>query len=341
MAGESFPIVNPGLPRARSPSQGPMSTTPMESEAAGDIFLSLTGDPPSIPSKYFYDDRGSELFDAITELPEYYPTRSEQGLLDRVSDEIAGAVQATELAELGAGSARKTRRLIQAMTRGNGRLRYIPMDISQFALREAEESVGREFPGVEVKGIRCDYTRSLEALNPLPGSLTAFLGSTIGNFPRPRAVRLLRRLRSRLHPGDHFLLGVDLVKPVEILEAAYNDAQGVTAAFNKNILKVVNREAQGNFRPDDFQHLAFFNEMESQIEMHLVARKPVRVRLERFDLDMALEPGDGIRTEISRKFTEASCAGLLKDGGFHLERWFASEDNYFGLALARAMDKGE
>ena len=317
-----------------------MPPSPAMAEAQ-DILLGLTRLPRSIPSKYFYDDHGSALFDAITELPEYYPTRAEQGLLDRVADEIAGAVQATELAELGAGSARKTRRLIRAMTRGNGRFCYTPMDISPYALQEAESSVSREFPGVEVKGIRCDYTRSLEALDPLPGSLTAFLGSTIGNFTRTRAVRLLRRLRSRLHPGDYFLLGVDLVKPVEILEEAYNDAQGITAEFNKNILRVVNREAQGNFRPEDFQHLAFFNERESQIEMHLVARKTVRVRLERFDLDMALEPGDGIRTEISRKFTEASCAGLLKDGGFRLERWFASEDNYFGLALARAMDEEE
>ncbi|MGM0669585.1 MAG: L-histidine N(alpha)-methyltransferase [Gemmatimonadota bacterium] len=337
--------ANPTKADVNQLSRGPESTLRegdrRDSVESHDIVVGLTASPAHIPSKYFYDDRGSALFDAITELPEYYPARTEQALLDRVSDRVAGLTGATQLTELGAGSARKTRLLIRALQSGNGRrsgnrrLRYTPLDISRYALREAERSIREECPGVEVRGIRCDYTHSLEALDPPPGSLTVFLGSTIGNFPRDRAVRLLRRLRERLHPGDQFLLGVDLVKPVGILEAAYNDARGVTAEFNKNILRVVNGEAGGNFDPGDFDHLAFFNTQESQIEMHLVARRRVIARLERFNLDLDMEPGDRIRTEISRKFTRETCSSLLADSGFRVEHWFPSENEYFGLALAR------
>ncbi len=206
-------IGDSGLSHEASPSFEPMSPPPEEEN----ICLSLMGTPPSLPSKYFYDDRGSQLFDAITRLPEYYLTRMEEALLGQVSDRIAELVPARRLTELGAGTARKTRLLIQALTAPNGTLHFSPLDISEYALGEAKRTVGREFPGVKVEGIRCDYTRSLEALTPEPGSLTLFLGSTIGNFTHHRGVALLRRLRDRLHPGDHLLLGVDLVKPVEIL----------------------------------------------------------------------------------------------------------------------------
>ena len=333
LAGDRPPNGSPELSWDTSPLSKPSSVAPEPK----DIYLSLTGTPPSLPSKYFYDDRGSKLFDAITRLPEYYPTRREQALLEEVSGRIADLIPATRLTELGAGTARKTRLLIQALLARNGTLHFTPLDISEYALVEASRSVGRDFPAVRVEGIRCDYTRSLEDLAPNPGSLTLFLGSTIGNFSHQRGAALLRRLRNRLHPGDHLLLGVDLVKPVEILEAAYNDAQGVTAEFNKNILRVVNREAGGDFRLGDFQHLAFFNGVESQIEMHLLARRQVTVHLERLGLDLTLREGDRIRTEISRKFTRESCGSLLAAGGFRLERWFTEEEEYFGLALARAV----
>jgi L-histidine Nalpha-methyltransferase len=332
LAGDRPPHGSPEPSWDTTPLSEPVSAAPAPEEE--DIYLSLTGTPPSLPSKYFYDDRGSKLFDAITRLPEYYPTRMEEALLEQVSDQIADLASATRLTELGAGTARKTRLLIQALMARNGTLHFTPLDISEYALGEAKRTVGRDFPGVRVEGIRCDYTHSLEALAPDPGSLTLFLGSTIGNFTHHRGVTLLRRLRDRLHPGDHLLLGVDLVKPVEILEAAYNDVQGVTAEFNRNILRVVNRKAAGNFRPDDFQHLAFFNEAESQIEMHLLARRHVTVRLERLGLDLTLKKGDGIRTEISRKFTRDSCEKLLEASGFCMEGWFTSEEEYFGLALA-------
>lgn len=331
------PLVKGGTRSPRDLDPVPNLPMPEEAPEAQDIYLGLIGNPPSLPSKYFYDDRGSALFDEITRLPEYYPTRTEEALLGAVSERIAEIAAVNRMTELGAGTARKTRLLIRAIKARTPSLHFTPMDISAFALREAERSLGREFPEVEVTGIRCDYTRSLEALSPGPGSLTLFLGSTIGNFTHEKGVRLLRRLRARLHPGDLFLLGVDLVKPVEVLEAAYNDAQGVTAEFNRNILRVVNRKTRGNFRPDDFKHLAFFSFKESQIEMHLVARRPVTVRLERFDLEMALEEGARIRTEISRKFTRESCDCLLEDGGFRMEHWFPSKDDYFGLALAQVV----
>lgn len=299
-----------------------------------ELFEGLSQRPLSIPSKYFYDDRGSALFDSICDLPEYYLTRSEQTLLDQRSEEIARLTQAAELVELGAGTARKTRHLIESLLERGFGLHYAPLDISRYALDLAEASLSQEFPELYITGIECDYTKTLQPLKPDPGCLAVFLGSTIGNFTHASGVDLLRRLRGRLSLGDWFLLGVDLVKPVEILEAAYNDEAGITARFNKNILRVVNREAGGDFDPADFEHLAFFNDKKNQIEMHLVARIDTQVRLEVFDLDLEIEAKERIHTEISRKFTRESLDELLREAGFELRRWFPSDDGYFGLALA-------
>lgn len=295
----------------------------------------LSSRPLSIPSKYFYDDRGSALFDIITELPEYYPTRVEQALLDQVAPRIAELRPVDHLLELGAGSARKTRRLIAAfLARGEG-LRYTPLDISSYALAQAEASLGEEFPELQIQGVQCDYTQSLEPIRPEPDSLTLFLGSTIGNFTHRQGVALLSRLRDRLGEGDGVLVGVDLVKPVSVLEAAYNDSEGVTAEFNRNILRVVNQQAGADFDPSDFEHLAFFNAAKSRIEMHLVARRRVRARLEACGLELDIVPGERILTEISRKFTRTSTELLLEEAGFELDHWFLSEESYFALALGR------
>ncbi len=296
----------------------------------------LSHRPLSIPSKYFYDDRGSALFDAICECPEYYLTRSEKALLDQHSGAIAAITRANELVELGAGTARKTGHLIRSLLdRGNG-LHYTPLDISRFALDEAEFSLSQDFPELSVTGVLCDYTEGLEALDPDPGCLAVFLGSTVGNFSHASGVALLRRLRDRLAPGDWFLLGVDLVKPIEILEAAYNDEAGVTSEFNKNILRAVNREVGGDFDPDEFEHQAVYNRRENQIEMYVVAESDTRVNLEALDLRLEIEAGERIRTEISRKFTRDSTVELLADSGFDLHQWFLSNDGYFALALAVA-----
>jgi L-histidine N-alpha-methyltransferase len=282
-----------------------------------DLYEGLSRRPLAIPSKYFYDDRGSALFDAICELPEYYPTRTEQALLDSVSAQIAQRTGARHLAELGAGTARKTRVLIRALLREVEALRYSPLDISRYALEQAAAALSGEFPQLEITGIRCDYTAELAALEAGPGCLAVFLGSSIGNFTHLAGVALLRRLRNRLKGGDWFLMGVDLVKSPRILEAAYNDSAGVTAAFNRNILRVVNREVGADFDPTDFRHLAFYDREAQQIEMHLVARRDVRVRLQ----------GD-------------STARLLVDAGFHLEQWFVPENGYVALALARVVAEG-
>lgn len=303
-----------------------------------ELAAGLRSTPRSIPSKYFYDDRGSELFDAICDLPEYYPTRAEQALLDESAPQIAKTTRANELVELGSGTARKTRTLISALlARGQG-LHYAPLDISEYALEEAVSAVSVEFPHVRLEPIVCDYTQSLEALDPDPGCLVAFLGSTIGNFPNDQAVALLRRLRARLAAGDWLLLGLDLVKPIEVLEAAYNDDAGLTADFNRNILRAVNREVAANFDPNAFDHLAFFNSVASQIEMHLVARSDQSVQLEALGLEIDLSKGDRIRTEVSRKFTLRSTVGLLAEAGFALHRWFPSPERYFALALASVAD---
>ena len=300
-----------------------------------DLFAGLRRPPRSISSKYFYDDRGSALFDAICDAPEYYLTDAEQELLERVAPRIAEITRATELIELGSGTARKTRTLIAALLGVRPELHYAPLDISPFALEQAA-AVAREFSGVRVTEVVCDYTRSLDALEPDPGCLAAFLGSTIGNFTHERGVELLRRLRRRLAPGDWFLLGVDLVKPVEVLEAAYNDEEGITAEFNRNILRVVNREIGADFDPEAFDHLAFFDPNASRIEMHLVSRRDQSVRLADLDLEIDIARGERIHTEISRKFTRASAERLLTESGFAPRRWFTSANDYFALALGSA-----
>lgn len=305
-----------------------------------ELLSGLSARPLSIPSKYFYDDRGSALFDAICDLPEYYPTRTEQKLLDEVSSEIAGITRANELVELGSGTARKTRTLIAALLERGAGLHYAPLDISEYALEQAAAAVAEEFPDVLVTPIVCDYTRDLDVFDPDPGTLVVFLGSTIGNFTRSQAVALLRRLRERLAPGDSLLLGLDLVKPVELLEAAYNDSVGLTAEFNRNILDVVNVEVNGDFDPQAYDHLAFFDRSESRIEMHLVARRAHTVRLADLDLEIEIAAGEHILTEISRKFTRESTSEMLVGAGFAMSRWFVSDDRYFALALSAAVEAG-
>lgn len=302
---------------------------------ASDLLAGLRARPRSIPSRYFYDETGSALFDAICDLPEYYLTRSEEALLVNFAPEIAQRTGARELVELGSGTARKTTILIEALLAGRRDLRYTPLDISEYALESAAARVRERFPRVEVRGVVCDYTKSLDALDPGPDCLAAFLGSTIGNFGHDAGVELLRRLRERLAPGDFFLLGADLVKDAAVLDAAYNDAAGITARFNKNILLAVNREVAGDFDPEAFGHLAFFDRQASQIEMHLVSRRRQQVRLRAVDLELTIDEGERIRTEISRKFTRESAERLLQEAGFTPFRWFTPEDRFFALALAR------
>jgi iron(II)-dependent oxidoreductase len=302
---------------------------------AEDVRAGLTSELKQIPPKYFYDERGSELFDRITSLPEYYPTRAEREILNRRAPEIVRDSRAAELVELGSGSASKTRALLYAMA-GEGTLRrYVPLDVSQATVESCAAELTELYPGLEVHGVVGDFGRDLARVPDGQRRLFAFLGGTIGNlFPDERAA-FLTRLRTMMLPGDRLLIGTDLVKDRSVLEAAYNDTQGVTAEFNRNVLRVVNDGLGANFEPEAFEHVAFFDEANSWIEMRLRANGAQDVRIEGADLELTFEDGDEIRTEISAKFTRDAVETELRVAGLRLEHFFTDENGLFGLAVAR------
>lgn len=300
-----------------------------------DLLEGLTSDPKRIPSKYFYDQKGSDLFDRICETAEYYPTRTEARLLDQAAPDIARTTASGELVELGSGSARKTGALLRAMNRCVGRVSYMPMDISEDALDAASSRVRGEFPDVEIKAVVCDYTRGMNGVRIGANGIVAFLGSTIGNFRDFEVDRLLTSLHGAYTAGGWILVGADLVKPESILDAAYNDSEGLTEAFNRNILDVVNDIAVANFDPESFDHLAFFHEAESRVEMHLVARHDMAIHLGAHDRIIQVRSGERILTEISRKFTRRSVDELLSRNGFEPVHWYTDEPAWMGMALAR------
>ncbi len=301
---------------------------------ADDVREGLTGKQKQLPPKYFYDTRGSELFDRITTLPEYYPTRCEREILNRRAPEIVRGSRAAELIELGSGSASKTRALLYAMA-GEGTLRrYVPLDVSQATVESCATELSELYPGLEVHGVVGDFDRDLDRVPVGERRLFAFLGGTIGNlFPDERAAFLVR-LRELMRPGDRLLIGTDLVKDRSVLEAAYNDRQGVTAEFNRNVLRVVNDGLGGNFAPEAFEHVAFFDEANSWIEMRLRANGAQTVRIEGADLEVTFRDGDEIRTEISAKFTEGAVQSELIDAGLELESFYTDDGGLFGLAMA-------
>ncbi len=291
--------------------------------------------PRRIPSRYFYDRRGSELFEAITELPEYYPTRAETALLEAHADEIARATGAEELVELGSGAASKTRILLDALARAGNLRTYVPLDVSEAMVRRSAEELAAAYPELTVHGLVADFHHHLDHIPPGEPRLVIFLGSTIGNLRPAEAVAFLRGIAAPMAPGDFFLLGVDLVKETAVIEAAYNDAAGLTAEFNRNILRVVNRLAGGDFEPDRFAHRAFFDPANRWIEMRLVARGAQTVRLPKLDLTLELADGEELLTEISCKYERRQVERMLARGGFSLDRWFTDDERLFGLALAR------
>lgn len=295
----------------------------------------LTGKPRRIPSRYFYDAAGSQLFDQITRLPEYYLTRAEAALLESRASWIIERTEATELVELGSGTSTKTRILLDAMAEAGRLRRYIPFDVSEPAVREAATTLAEHYPELEIHGVIGEFDRDLTCIPPGERRLVLLIGSTIGNFELPEATELLQRIAKPMAPGDWFLLGADLVKDVAILEAAYNDSRGVTARFNLNILEVVNATFGGDFRTDLYAHRAFYNPEREWIEMHLVARRGHPVRLADLDLSLEIETGEEILTEISCKYRRVVVEGLLAAGGFELTDWLTDSDRLFALALAR------
>ncbi len=308
------------------------------SSLADDVRRGLAQPQKSVPCKYFYDDRGSRLFDQICDLPEYYPTRTEDALLRQCADEIVALVRPSDVIELGSGASRKTRVLLDACTRGGAPLTYIPMDVSESMLRRSAVALRAAYPELRVHAIVGDYEQHLERIPSGRRRLLVFLGGTIGNFRREQAVVFVRAVRRQLSPGDFVLIGMDLVKPVDILNAAYNDAAGVTAEFNRNVLHVINRDLGGDFDPAAFAHLAFFNGEESQIEMHLRAEGEQQVRIAALDLQVSVAAGETIHTEISRKFSRAEALSLFAAARCRIERWYTPENQWFALALARVED---
>jgi L-histidine N-alpha-methyltransferase len=299
-----------------------------------DVERGLTSSPKELPPKWFYDERGSQLFDEITRLPEYYPTRREREILVARSSEIATLASPHSLVELGSGTSEKTRILLDAL-RAHGSLRtFVPFDVSEQTLRDAATGIEGSYPGLEVHAVVGDFDRHLAEIPNGGRRLVAFLGGTIGNFGPVDRAGFLKELAASLEPDDHLLIGFDLVKDVERLEAAYNDATGVTAEFNRNVLHVINRELGADFDADAFEHRAIFDRDEEWIEMRLIARGPQRVRVEGLSLDVTFTDGERMRTEISAKFTPGRIERELSGAGFAPVRSWTDQRGDFALALA-------
>lgn len=301
---------------------------------AEDVRAGLLEPPRMLPPKYFYDAHGSALFDRICETEEYYPTRTEDALLAQYAGNIIGQVSPRHILELGSGTSRKTRHLLSAFGNQDSAV-YWPFDVCREVLEQTVERLGTDYPWLEINPLWGDYSAGLENL-PCPdgGCLYVFLGGTLGNFDELEAIAFLTELSSRMSGDDRLLLGLDRVKPDAVLCAAYDDAEGVTAAFNRNLLSVLNRELDGNFRPEVFDHRAIYNEEKARIEMYLVADGPQEVYLESIDTMLRFEPGETILTEISRKFTLETATRLLYRAGFDVEQHYSPENQYFSLLIA-------
>ena len=299
-----------------------------------DVLRGLTSEPKSLPPKYFYDARGSALFERITRLPEYYLTRVEQGLIEAHAKEIMARVSPREVIELGPGSMTKIRPLFNAQSAPDTLCRYIPFDVDEQMVRSAAKTLVKSYPSLYVHGVVGDFEQHLGHVPaPIGRRLVVFFGSTIGNLDPPARRDFLVQVRRLLVSEDRLLLGVDLVKASAILEAAYNDPGGVTVEFNRNILRVVNRAVHANFEPGSFQHYAYYNRQASRIEMHLVPTSAQTVRLKDLALSIRISPEESIWTESSYKFTRESTRAMLEEAGMRIERWYADTDDLFALVL--------
>jgi L-histidine Nalpha-methyltransferase len=303
---------------------------------AREVRLGLTATPKELAPKYFYDERGSQLFERITELPEYYPTRAERTILSERSAEIvAAAGEPGSLVELGSGSAAKTRHLLSAMRDAGCLSTYVPVDISPEITHATARALVAEYPGLAVHGLVCDFEHDLERIPAGDdGRMIAFLGGTIGNLYPDARRDFLARLGALLEPEDRILLGTDLVKDHDRLHAAYNDSAGVTAEFNKNVLRVLNRELGGDFEPDGFEHVARYDPEAARMDIRLRSRVGQTVRLDGLDLDVRFAPGEEMRTEISAKFTRERLEQVYAEAGLRLAGWFADPDGDYALTLA-------
>ncbi len=302
---------------------------------AFDVLDGLTRPFKEIPPKHFYDAEGSRLFELITQQPEYYPYRTERVILEACATEIVAVTGAAELVELGSGVPTKTLLLLDAMRDAGTLDRYVPFDVSESVLLASAERLIEQYPGLRVFGVLGDFERHLDALPPAEGPrVIAFLGGTIGNFPPGSRRKFLRGLRRALRPQDRLLLGTDLVKDPAVLEAAYNDAAGVTAAFNRNVLSVINRELHADFPLESFEHVAFYDRAQEWIEMRLRALEPLVVNVRDLDLGVHFANREEMRTEISAKFTRARIERDLRAAGLRLHQLMTDDEGLFALSLS-------
>jgi len=308
-----------------------------ERSLADDVLDGLTRPFKELPPKHFYDARGAELFDRICELPEYYPTRTERSILEARAADVVARTGVAELVELGSGTAAKTRILLRAMADAETLRRYVPLDVTEGMVVDCAASLVEEFPGLRVHGIVGDFERHLREVPPPDGPrVVAFLGGTIGNFTPGSRRRFLRGIaRELLRPGiDHLLLGTDLVKDPAVIEAAYDDGAGVTAEFNRNVLRVLNRELGADFDVEAFDHVAFFDREREWIEMRLRAQRRMDVHIDALGLDVAFAAREELRTEISAKFTPLRLEGDLAAAGLELVELMTDPDELFALSLS-------
>ena len=322
-----------------------LDTKAIEKDNVRDVIDGLQSTPKIIPARYFYDEYGSQLFEQICELPEYYPTRTEASILKQYAAEIVDKTQAVELVELGSGSSTKTRFILDAYKNTDTSIYYTPVDVSGSMLEATSYDLLKEYPKLKIQGKVATYDRALEQLSTysLGKRLIIFLGSSIGNFNQEECDRFIEQVTTALNPGDYFLLGIDLYgsrnplgqKPVEILEAAYNDVQQVTAAFNLNMLQHLNNRFRGNFDLDWFEHKAIYNTEQNQIEMYLISQKEQSVNLASLNLNIELKKEEAILTEISRKFGLERMKQYLNSNSLNLIKAYTDTQQWFGLLLCQ------
>ncbi len=304
-----------------------------------DISHGLTTLQKFIPCKYFYDARGSYLFEEICCLPEYYPTKTEVSILKHFAPDIISSFNNGDLVELGSGANSKIRVLLDAVDKSElSTIRYVPVDVSKTALIAASAELLDVYPGLKVTGIVADFTRHADVIPHDRDKLIVFFGSTIGNFNEEDAVTFLRRISDSMKPGDRFLFGLDMLKSKETLEAAYNDSKGITSEFNKNVLSVLNRELNADFNPSHFDHVAFFNEEKERVEMHLRANRRISIEIRDLDLMVELQKGETIHTEICRKFSRASAEQMIYESGFNITQWYSDPGEWFSLVEVNLKD---
>jgi L-histidine N-alpha-methyltransferase len=304
-----------------------------------DVRTGLLSAPRSLPPKYFYDERGSQLFEQICDTPEYYPTRTEEKLLSIYSKEIISQVRPAEIMELGSGNAQKTRRLFDACEQTGHICCYAPLDVCEPMLVNISEQLQSDYDWLDVCPLLGDYHAGLQHLPETHGTrLYVFLGGTIGNFYPGQAQDFINEIKATMQPGDYLLLGADRVKENHLLDAAYNDEQGITAEFNLNLLHVLNRELKADFNPEHFEHRAEFNSEHNRIEMYLLCTQDHSVQLQRLEEEISFQQGDSILTEVSHKFTSDGLEELLQDSGLNICNHYQPDNQYFSLILANCTE---